>query len=244
MSAADSALQESRCWAVLPAAGIGSRMGAELPKQYMQLAGATLLEHSLQALLGCARITSVVVALHPQDTRARELPILGSDRVQMVVGGEQRSDSVLAGLDALSEQASPQDWVLVHDAARPCLRVADIDALIAAVVARDTGGILAVPIVDTVKQASADALVERTLDRTTLWRAQTPQMFRLAELRGALRRAQERALAVTDEASAMEWAGYPVQLVAGHAANLKVTVPADLPLAAWYLQAASTGETQ
>ena len=244
MSTADSALQESRCWAVLPAAGIGSRMGAELPKQYMQLAGATLLEHSLQALLSCARITSVVVALHPQDARARSVPLLCNDRVQTVVGGEQRSDSVLAGLDALFEQAAPQDWVLVHDAARPCLRAADIEALIEAVSARNIGGILAEPIVDTVKQASVDALVERTLDRTTLWRAQTPQMFRLEELRLALRRAREQALAVTDEASAMELAGYPVQLVAGHAGNLKVTVPADLPLAAWYLQAESTGETQ
>ncbi|CAA0123636.1 2-C-methyl-D-erythritol 4-phosphate cytidylyltransferase [Halioglobus japonicus] len=244
MSTAVSALQESRCWAVLPAAGTGSRMGAELPKQYMQLAGATLLEHSLQALLDCTRITSVVVALHPQDARARELAVFRDARVQTTVGGEQRSDSVLAGLDALSEQAAPQDWVLVHDAARPCLRSTDIEQLIESVIARDTGGILAEPIVDTVKQASVDALVERTLDRTTLWRAQTPQMFRIDELRRALREAQEQALVVTDEASAMELAGYPVQLVAGHAGNLKVTVPADLPLAAWYLQASSAGVSQ
>ena len=124
---------------------------------------------------------------------------------------------------------------------RPCLQATDIDALIRAVIERDTGGILAEPIVDTVKQASGDALVERTLDRTTLWRAQTPQMFRLEELRRALSQALARGSAVTDEASAMELAGYPVQLVVGPAGNLKVTVPEDLPLAAWYLQASVGG---
>ena len=216
-------------------------MGAELPKQYLQVAGATLLEHSLRALLACERIAGVVVALHPQDTRAQQLPVIQDARVQTVPGGEQRSDSVLAGLDALSGRAGPQDWVLVHDAARPCLQATDIDALIRAVIERDTGGILAEPIVDTVKQASGDALVERTLDRTTLWRAQTPQMFRLEELRRALSQALARGSAVTDEASAMELAGYPVQLVVGPAGNLKVTVPEDLPLAAWYLQASVGG---
>ncbi len=212
-------------------------MGADLPKQYLQVAGATLLEHSLRALLGCEQITRIVVALHPEDTQAQLLPVFQDPRIQTVTGGEQRSDSVLAGLDSLLVLAEPQDWVLVHDAARPCLQSADIVGLIEAVIARDTGGILAEPIVDTVKQASADALVERTLDRATLWRAQTPQMFRLAELHRALHQAQEQGLVVTDEASAMELAGYPVQLIPGPADNLKVTVPADLPLAAWYLQA-------
>lgn len=212
-------------------------MGADLPKQYLQVAGATLLEHSLRALLGCEQITGIVVALHPEDRQADLLPVFQDPRIQTVTGGEQRSDSVLAGLVGLLAQAEPQDWVLVHDAARPCLQSADIEGLIAAVIARDTGGILAEPIVDTVKQASADALVVGTLDRSTLWRAQTPQMFRLEELHRALRQAQEQGLVVTDEASAMELAGYPVQLIAGPAGNLKVTVPADLPLAAWYLQA-------
>lgn len=237
MSADVSAPMEPRCWAVLPAAGIGTRMGAEVPKQYLQVAGATLLEHSLHALLGCEHIVGVVVALHPQDRRADQLSVLQDSRIQTVAGGEQRSDSVLAGLDALSVRAAEHDWVLVHDAARPCLQSADIERLIEAVIARDTGGILAEPIVDTVKQASADALVARTLDRTTLWRAQTPQMFRLAELHRALCQAMEQGLAVTDESSAMELAGYPVQLVVGPAGNFKVTLPDDLPLAHWYLQA-------
>ena len=241
MSIASSMPPESRCWAVVPAAGTGSRMGSDQPKQYLQLAGVTLLEHSLRALSGCPRISGIVVALHARDRQADTLPVLQEERVKTVIGGEERSDSVLAGLAHLLSCADPQDWVLVHDAARPCLQPADIERLIEAVIAGSTGGILAQPIVDTVKQASADALVVRTLDRATLWRAQTPQMFRLGELHRALQEAQQRGLVVTDEASAMEMAGYPVQLVVGPAANLKVTVPADLPLAAWYLQAAVEG---
>lgn len=225
-----------RCWAVLPAAGIGARMGSDIPKQYLEVAGATLLEHSLRALLSCKQLTAVVVVLHPQDRRAARLSVLEDSRVQTVTGAEQRSGSVLAGLDTLGSRAAPEDWVLVHDAARPCVQHEDILRLIAAVTASGTGGILAEPMVDTVKQATADLLVERTLDRSSLWRAQTPQMFRLEELRGALGRAQAQNLAVTDEASAMELAGYPVQLVAGSANNLKITVPTDLPLAAWYLR--------
>jgi len=225
----------SACWAILPAAGIGSRMGGDLPKQYIEVAGATLFEHSLRALLACRQLTAVVVALHPEDSRAANLQILDDARVQSVIGGAQRSDSVLAGLDALAQQAAPQDWVLVHDAARPCLQREDSRRLIARVTDSGIGGILAEPIVDTVKQMGEDGLVAATLDRNTLWRAQTPQMFRLGELRDALERAAGQGLAVTDEASAMEMAGYPVQLVAGSSRNLKVTVPADLQLAAWYL---------
>ena len=240
MSAAAQSSCTSRCWAVLPAAGTGSRMAADIPKQYLQVAGATLLEHSLRALLACGQIAGIVVALHPEDTRAVQFPVFQDARVHTVVGAEARSGSVLAGLDALYALAAPQDWVLVHDAARPCLQASDIARLIDAVVAANTGGILAEPIVDTVKQASQDARVVRTLDRATLWRAQTPQMFRLDELRLALRGAQEQGLAVTDEASAMELAGYPVQLIVGPPGNLKVTVPADLPLADWYLQAAGS----
>ena len=224
------------CWAVLPAAGIGSRMGGELPKQYREVAGATIFEHSLRALLECRQITAVVVALHAQDSHAAALAILADSRVQTVVGGMQRSDSVQAGLQALSKQAAPDDWVLVHDAARPCLPAQDTQRLITQVTASGTGGILAEPVVDTVKQAGADGLVAATLDRSTLWRAQTPQMFRLGELRRALDQAMQQGLEITDEASAMEMAGYPVQLVAGSSRNLKVTVPADLELAAWYLQ--------
>ncbi len=135
----------ARCWAVLPAAGTGSRMGGDLPKQYMEVAGATLLEHSLRALLDCEQLAGVVVALHAHDSRAAALPIFQDPRVQTVTGAEQRSGSVLAGLDALADRAAPQDWVLVHDAARPCLQSEDIVRLMETVTASGTGGILAEP---------------------------------------------------------------------------------------------------
>jgi 2-C-methyl-D-erythritol 4-phosphate cytidylyltransferase len=218
-------------------------MGGKVPKQYLQIAGVTLLEHSLQALLTCERLASVVVALHPEDRTAAKLPLLADSRVRLTVGGARRSDSVLAGIRALAEQATEDDWVLVHDAARPCLQLREIERLITAVADSGTGGILAQPIVDTVKLAGEDGLVVQTLDRDTLWRAQTPQMFRLGQLREALSSAQEQGLEVTDEASAMEQAGYPVQLVTGSSRNLKVTVPADLKLAAWILAAAEAGDT-
>lgn len=231
----------ARCWAVLPAAGTGSRMGGELPKQYLQVAGATLLEHSLQALLDCAQISAVVVALQAGDKRAATLSLFQDPRVHTVIGAQQRSGSVLAGLERLRSMADSRDWVLVHDAARPCLQADDIQRLIATVTASGMGGILAEAIVDTVKEAAQDAaqdaMVLRTLDRATLWRAQTPQMFRLEELWRAMTQARQRGEAVTDEAGAMELAGHPVQLIAASAGNFKVTVPADLPLAAWYLQA-------
>ena len=230
------------CWAVVTAAGIGSRMGGDLPKQYLELAGATVLEHSLRALLASDRISGVVVALHPQDERAAQLPVMSDPRIHTTEGGEQRSDSVLAGLDALAPVAGESDWVLVHDAARPCLSLADLETLIDRVLGDGVGGILAEPVVDTVKLADANGLVQRTLDRDSLWRAQTPQMFRLDALRNALQAAREQGKAVTDEASAMELAGEPVQLVAASSRNLKVTVPADLDLAALYLEREQMGE--
>ncbi|MBP6700232.1 MAG: 2-C-methyl-D-erythritol 4-phosphate cytidylyltransferase [Halioglobus sp.] len=224
-----------RCWGVVPAAGSGTRMAADLPKQYIRIAGATLLEYSLGALLRSDQIAGVVVALHPADELAVGLPVFADPRVRRVAGGAQRSDSVLAALAALLAQGEPGDWVLVHDAARPCLQPGDLARLIARVVASGTGGILAEAIVDTVKEATAEGLVLHTLDRSRLWRAQTPQMFRLGELHAALESARAQGLALTDEASAMELAGHPVQLVPGSPRNLKVTLPADLQLAAWYL---------
>ena len=224
-----------KCWGVIPAAGVGTRMARELPKQYLQVAGSTLLEHSLQALLACASIETVVVALHSEDDLASELDLLSSERVLCTAGGAQRKDSVLAALNALSQLAASHDWVLVHDAARPGVATQDIQQLIDQVKLRGMGGILAQRINDTVKLADTAGQVLKTLDRSHLWRAQTPQMFRYGQLREALLQAHERELEVTDEASAMELAGHPVQLVEGAANNLKVTVPSDLALAEFYL---------
>jgi len=234
MMAASSA-QVVRCWGVIPAAGIGTRMATDIPKQYLHVAGATVLEHSLAALLNCDFIESVVVALNSNDERAAQLPGLNNPRVVMVTGGAQRSDSVLAGLLALESLASPDDWVLVHDAARPCVSLEDISALARLVIDTGVGGILAEAVVDTVKRSDRDNQVLETLPRERLWCAQTPQMFRLASLRAALESASLEGLPVTDEASAMELAGEPVQLVPGSSSNLKITLPQDLPLAEFYL---------
>lgn len=235
MSAATS------CWGVLPAAGTGSRMGSELPKQYMEIAGVTLLEHSLRALLASDRVAGVVVVLHAQDERAGDIKLLQDPRVSCTVGGAERSDSVLAGLAALQDKAGDGDWVLVHDAARPCLQLADLERLMDALWHSSVGGILAEAIVDTVKLADSEGSVARTLDRSLLWRAQTPQMFRLAALQRALVQAKQQALPITDESSAMELAGQVVQLVPGSSRNLKVTVPSDLELASWYLKQSANG---
>ena len=223
------------CHAVLPAAGLGARMGGDTPKQYLQIHGSTLLEHSLRVLLACDYIRTVAVPLHPADRRAEDVALLGDPRVRRLHGGAERADSVLCGLQLLCAEAAATDWVLVHDAARPCVPAGDINRLVQTVTESGCGGILARPVVDTVKQATPEGRVGATLDRSTLWRAQTPQMFRLGELRDALQQALDRGLAVTDESSAMEMAGYPVQLVTGSASNLKVTVPEDLALAGWYL---------
>jgi 2-C-methyl-D-erythritol 4-phosphate cytidylyltransferase len=214
---------------------MGNRMGAAIPKQYLLASGLTLLEHSLRALLECERIEGVCVALHAEDRHANTLSVFSRDRITTTQGAAERAGSVLAGLNQLSETASPEDWVLVHDAARPCVRPRDINALIDAVTYSEEGALLAEPVVDTVKEADASGAVLATLDRSRLWRAQTPQMFRLGELKTALEQAQESGATVTDEASAMELAGYPVRLVRGSSSNIKVTVASDLSLAEFYL---------
>jgi 2-C-methyl-D-erythritol 4-phosphate cytidylyltransferase len=233
---------EVRCWGIIPAAGTGSRMSSSVPKQYLTLSGLTLLEHSLRALLACKSLGSVVVALHRDDVKASTLDCLADPRVMTVPGGETRCDSVLAALTKLAPVASDQDWVLVHDAARPCVLPAEIESLMQIVKNDGVGGILAEPMVDTVKKASDDDRIMATLDRSRLWRAQTPQMFRIGLLHAALLDAQANGTPVTDEASAMELAGHPVQLVPGSARNLKVTVPEDLQLAEFFLRT-TAGET-
>ena len=228
----------SGLWAVVPAAGSGRRMASDLPKQYLEVAGRTLLEHSLDALLACSEIRGLAVALGSDDERADQIASFTDPRVFRTVGGAERADSVLAGLDCLSDTAEENDWVLVHDAARPCLPLADLQRLISRVIETDVGGLLAERCIDTIKRVDADGRVISTLDRNELWRAQTPQMFRIGELRGAL----EQCLAagqVTDEASAMERCGYSVQIVEGSSCNLKVTVPSDIPLVEFYLSAQS-----
>ena len=210
-------------------------MGGVVPKQYLELAGRSVIERSLAALTSCEFIESVVVVIGKDDPYAAKCSCLHGGRVTLCHGGASRSASVLAGLQTLALRASPEDWVLVHDAVRPCVAAADIRALAKRVTQTGVGGILAEKVVDTIKRADGQHRVVETVARDQLWRAQTPQMFRLAALHDALAKAIEAGVEITDESSVMEGSGQPVQLVAGASSNLKITVPEDLQTAALYL---------
>ncbi len=222
-------------WALIPAAGIGRRMGADQPKQFLTLGSHSILSHTLSIFLEHPRIRGVVLVLGPEvDPDALDLPFAGG-RLFRVVGGAERADSVQNGLDFLAERATPDDWVLVHDAARPCLPIADLDRLLGDLGNDPVGGLLAAPSTDTIKWSDGGAAVERTLDRARVWRALTPQMFRLGVLREANAAARAAGHPVTDEASAIEFFGERPRLVEGSAVNIKVTRQEDLELARLYL---------
>lgn len=214
---------------VVPAAGVGSRMGASCPKQYLPLAGKFLIEHTLERLLAHPRIERVVVAIAPDDTFFATLAVASHPRLRVTVGGVERATSVLNGL-ALVES----EWVLVHDAARPCITHQDMDKLIHQGLACD-GAILGSRVRDTMKRSDAAGFIQKTVDREQLWHALTPQFFRSQPLRMALEQGLASGAVITDEASAMESAGFKPLMVEGRADNIKVTRPEDLALAALYL---------
>ncbi|MDX5407592.1 MAG: 2-C-methyl-D-erythritol 4-phosphate cytidylyltransferase [Chromatiaceae bacterium] len=217
--------------AVMPAAGVGSRMQAALPKQYLQLHGKTLLEHSVDRLRAVPAVSAIWLALAADDPYFADTPLAHSD-IQRVKGGAERMHSVLNALQFVDEHRYP--WVLVHDAARPLVYADDIEKLIAQCLAANEGGILACRVRDTMKRG--ELCVAETVSREHLWHALTPQFFPTAMLRAALKDAIQAGVAVTDEASAMEWAGHKVLLVEGRSDNIKITQPADLALAAFYLE--------
>jgi 2-C-methyl-D-erythritol 4-phosphate cytidylyltransferase len=216
----------------MPAAGSGRRFGAATRKQYAPLAGSTVLECALAPFLDDVRCRCIRLVLARDDTERGRLALGLGPRGAIVDGGEERCDSVLRGLLSLASVMQPDDWVLVHDAARPCIARADLDRLIAQVDGKAAGGLLAAPLADTLKRADADGACVDTPARTGLWCAQTPQMFRLGTLRNALEQARAGGRVPTDEAQAMEWVGVRARLVAAEQCNLKVTTPADLALAA------------
>ncbi len=224
-----------RVWAVVPAAGKGARMGADVPKQYLQLAGKSVLEHTLGVLTSEPGIAGVVVAVAADDELWATVRVALAKPVTTVTGGAERCHSVLAGITALDD-AGDGDWVMVHDAARPCLRAGDIKRMLGELAANPVGGILAAPVRDTLKRGNDRGDIVATVDRQQLWHALTPQMFRLGVLRTALRDALARGLAVTDEAQAIEAAGLVPRIVEGHGDNLKITHPADLALAEMILR--------
>lgn len=224
-----------RYWLVMPAAGVGRRFGADRPKQYAPLCGRTVMEWALAPFLADPRCAGAVVALAEEDCYWSSI---APATVLVAPGGQERSHSVRNGLAALAARADRDDWVLVHDAARPCLPREDLDRLLCELAAHPIGGLLATPAADTLKRADSGGEVRQTIDRTGLWRALTPQMFRYGRLCEALDRAHAAGRIPTDEAQAIEWLGDVPRLIEGIAANLKITSGADLAIAAALLKEA------
>jgi 2-C-methyl-D-erythritol 4-phosphate cytidylyltransferase / 2-C-methyl-D-erythritol 2,4-cyclodiphosphate synthase len=241
-----------RLWAIVPAAGRGERFaaaaGLNIPKQYAPLRGKSVLEWSLRALLAEPRVHRIVVVLAAGDEHWAEVARrLNSTKLLIATGGANRQDSVLNGVEYLAASAQADDWILVHDAARPCLSGGDVSALIDALeknprsdAPSPAGAVLAAPLVDTIKRAAANGL--ETVDRAGLWRALTPQVFAYAALRKALQDAAGKGLAVTDEAQAMEHLGIRAALVHGSPFNIKVTRAEDLEVAAAILKMTESSE--
>jgi len=223
-------------WLIMPAAGIGSRFGQAVPKQYVPVHGRTVIEWSLAPFLADSRCAGVVVALAPGDSFWPAVAEGLSSPVTTTHGGSHRSASLRNGLAAL-QRAKPDDWVLVHDAARPCVSSKDIDSLVSRLESHPVGGLLAAPAADTLKSAGEGGQVARTVDRAGLWRALTPQMFRYRRLCEALDSAAAAGRAPTDESQAIEWLGDQPLLVEGSAANIKITSPEDLLIATALLAA-------
>lgn len=236
----DMANGPTRCYALIPCAGSGSRAGTAQPKQYQRVAGARLIDHTVNALLGVPTLAGVGVVVAPDDA------VYASPNARVRVwhvGGPTRAHSVFNGLLALQGAgARPQDWVLVHDAARCLVRPTEVEALIDACIDDPVGGLLAVPVPDTLKKADASGRAQQTVDRANVWQAQTPQMFRISGLWTALeaQRADDFA-GITDEASAVERTGLAPRLVRGSVQNFKVTYPEDFALAEAVLQSRRAG---
>ena len=222
-----------KIWAVVPAAGVGKRMNADRPKQYLELAGKTVIEHTLSRLLQAEVFAAVAVAISEEDPYWSELSIASHEKIITAAGGKERADSVLSGLHAIRTQATDDDWVLVHDAARPCITHADIHHLIESLINDEVGGILALPCADTLKNVQGKNILG-TVDRSVIWRALTPQMFRYGTLKNALEHAVGNPV-ITDEASALELQGLQPKIVEGRPDNIKITRPEDLALAQFFM---------
>lgn len=239
----------ARLWAVVPAAGVGRRFGGDpsdagRPKQYQRLLDRSVAQWTLQRLLSVERIDGCIVALDPEDRYWPQYGIVNS-RIALTTGGAERADTVRLALQSLRDRAEPNDWVLVHDIARPCVRTKDIDNLVNQLWEHDVGGILATPMADTVKRVAGDGSIQATADRSELWSALTPQMFRYSLLKQAMEQALDRGFQPTDEASAVEQLGRQPLVVEGQRDNIKITRREDLAIAGAILQAqlAESGAT-
>lgn len=223
--------QGDQFWAVIPATGIGHRMQADRPKQYLQLGSQTILEHTLDNLLSHSKIAGAVLVLNQNDSYWKTLNYQHEKSVHICVGGEQRHNSVYNGLIYLKEKFKSDIHVLIHDAVRPFVSHDDLDCLIEAVVLADDGAILATPVSDTLKYASNEQLILNTHPRDHLWRALTPQAFRLEVILKVLKLVIDKNQLITDDASAMELAGFKPRLISADNRNIKITQPQDLQLA-------------
>ena len=227
-------------WAVLPAAGIGRRMGSTIPKQYLSIDGNPLLLHALRRLSEVSEIKKIVVVIHPEDGHWADLHESIAEefknRIIAVTGGDERYQSVLNGIAALTDLAEKDDWVLVHDAVRPCVRTSDIENLIQEVSLHSIGGLLGYAVENTLKRIDKERSVIETVDRDSYWNAFTPQMFRFAQLKESIESVVASGEKVTDEAAAMELAGFKPIMVAGSKDNIKITHETDLVLASQILK--------
>ncbi|MEB3766306.1 2-C-methyl-D-erythritol 4-phosphate cytidylyltransferase [Acinetobacter sp. MD2] len=230
-----TAQTSTKLWAIIPAAGSGRRFSATELKQYQPLLGKTVLEHSVERL-NHLPLQGYVLAIAENDTLAQTLPLACVERAHFCLGGLERVDSVLNALNYLLTIADEQDYVLVHDAARPCVTTDNLTSLVDCAVQLQCSAILAVPVRDTLKKV-ANQCIETTVDRSHLWQAQTPQIAQIGLLKRAIEQALAAHVAITDEASALEWCGYDVTVVAGRSDNLKITFPEDLVLASLILTA-------
>ncbi len=224
-----------RYWFIVPAAGVGARMNADKPKQYLLLSNKTILEHTLSRILSVPDLAGIVVPLSKDDSYWSSLSIFQNSLVHTVQGGESRAESVLNGLNYLVDKTHDRDWVLVHDAARPCVTISSIQKLFSVLAENEVGGILAIPVSDTLKQVVENSEIETTVDRKPLWQAQTPQMFRYKLLHESLKQSLAKKENITDESSAVELCGYRSRVVEGRSDNIKVTRPDDLLLAEFIL---------
>ena len=228
-------MKGERYWVVVPAAGSGRRMGADIPKQYLELSGQAVLLHTMKRLASCPGVSGLYLGISAGDPYWQELSFTAPWLKQVCDGGAERADTVSLVLDEMAGTVEETDWVLVHDAARPCITHADILQLMT-LASQQQGGLLGRPVSDTVKLADTSNRVRETIPRDGLWRAQTPQMFRYGDLRTAMSNAKKKGLVITDEASAMEFAGYQPLMVMGRSDNIKITVPGDLQLAETFIK--------
>lgn len=225
-----------KIWAILPAAGIGRRMGSITPKQYLPINGVPVISIALKKLASVDAIDGIIVVIHPEDSHWSKLDIDLGSKITTTAGGEERHISVLNGLMAIAGQAEAEDWVLVHDAVRPCVLVADIEKLLSELADSPVGGLLGAPVEHTMKRVGENQAVIETLDRSEIWNAYTPQMFRYGLLLQAMQSAQADSIGITDEASAIEALGHAVTMVQGAKTNIKITEESDLALAQTILQ--------